>query len=179
MQASKSEQSGNILAVLPPEIIVQILTYTDACSIGHFSASSSSCKGLVDNNSQIIYQAIANRQFNTEVPCTAGDSGITIESLPDFVLGGLESLNGCVDMTPAERQMRRAIKYQRTSSTCYDNVRTWKEFGRQHMFCPRLLHIAKACFRPQIRSQETNTGRSCLETRKTIALHCFQMSCFW
>lgn len=149
MQASTSQQYRNILSVLPPEIIVQILSYTDACSIGRFSASSSSCKGLVDQNSHIIYEAIANRLFNVTIPCTAGDSGITIDSLPSFALEELEQSEAGAQVAPTERQLRKAIKYQRTSSTVYDNLKTWRDFGElsllDHQTCCiplTLIHVS-------------------------------------
>lgn len=129
MQAT-SQHSPNILLVLPPEIVVQILSYTDASTIGRISASSSSCKALIDQNSQIIYEAIAIRHFNVLTPCTAGDSGITIESLPAFALEELGQVEAVDAVAPVERQLRRAIKYQRTSSTAYDSIKTWRDFGR-------------------------------------------------
>lgn len=131
MQARISQQHRDIISVLPPEIIVQILSYTDALSIGCFSTASSTCKALIDQHSQIIYEAIANREFNVAVPCTAGDSGIAAEELPAFALQALEQITANGTIAPTERQLHEAIRYQRTSSTAYDNVRTWKEFGKQ------------------------------------------------
>lgn len=127
MQPS-SPHHRSLFSVLPPEIIVQILSYTDACTIGRVSASSSCCKAVIDENSQIIYEALAIRHLNATTPCTAGDSGITINSLPAFALEELE-LDQHSAIAPVARQLQRAIKYQRTSSTAYDNITTWRDFG--------------------------------------------------
>lgn len=135
----------SILHKLPPEIIVQILSYTDACSVGRFTACSSSCKALVDDSSQIIYEGLAIRHFNALTPCTAGDSGITIDSLPDFLVDTVDGHGdeGDTDVAPVELDLRKAIVCQRTSSRVYDSVKSWKDFGELYLLIMYISEILK------------------------------------
>ncbi|KAK9894516.1 hypothetical protein P389DRAFT_197805 [Cystobasidium minutum MCA 4210] len=124
----------SIFHKLPEEIIVQILSFTDARTVGRFTACSSSCRAIVEHSSQIIYEALAIRHFTALTPCTAGDSGITIDALPDFLLDcgrGEDEEVASRTVAPVELDLRRAIVCQRTSSTAYDDVRTWKDFVKR------------------------------------------------
>lgn len=147
----------SIFHKLPEEIIVQILSFTDARTVGRFTACSSSCRAIVEHSSQIIYEALAIRHFTALTPCTAGDSGITIDALPDFLLDcgrGEDEEVASRTVAPVELDLRRAIVCQRTSSTAYDDVRTWKDFGEP------LYHIQTS---PQPR--ETDCTVSQLQSR--------------
>lgn len=137
----------SILHKLPPEIIVQILSYTDACSVGRFTACSSACKALADDSSQIIYEALAIRHFNALTPCTAGDSGITINSIPDFLVDAVEDGDESgTDVSPVELDLRKAIVCQRTSSPVYDSVKTWKDFGELYPTCNSIQRYRSLVF---------------------------------
>lgn len=131
LQEVMSDQSHHesILDKLPLEIVVHSLCYTNASTVCRFSSCSSACKALVDDNSQIIYQSLALRQFNALTLCTAGDSGITRETLPDFVVRQSENAQNEGDIAPVDAELQRAIRCQRTSSGAYDSVKTWKDFS--------------------------------------------------
>jgi hypothetical protein len=112
----------------PLEIIIQILSYTDAYTVGLFRACSHNSTKTVDDASDIIYEAIALKQFNAFKPCSAPDSGISIDTVAcDPTLDALHSEN---QVAPVQKALEKAIRCQRTASTAYDNVKTWRDFGR-------------------------------------------------
>ena len=102
------------LHLLPLEIVVLILKHVDVSTVTRFRQTSKSCLRIVDAAQEEIYESIADRILNIFVPRTAGDSGITRDTIDYKHLRGIE----------------RAINCQRTASRCYDDCNSWKKLGK-------------------------------------------------
>ena len=128
-QSRRGDRLPAILRFLPPEILAVALVELDVRSVAAFRSTSRACRCIVDAFANTIYEGIANRQYGMGVPCTAGDSGVNIDTIRysdrDAGDGPSSASDFCVRKT--ESRLATAIAHQRTGGRYYEGCDSWLE----------------------------------------------------
>lgn len=113
-----SASSGALhpLDLLPPELILQIISHLTLSDISAFARASQSCHALIKDSEQAIYRSAAFR-LGLADPQTAGSTAAVVGPAPRDGHRQRDELDG-------------VLNRQQSISSCYDGVQTWNQFGQ-------------------------------------------------
>lgn len=126
-----------ILRHLPPELLTLALSELAVVDIAAFRATSKACRDIVDTGEGVIYEAVAKRQYGMDVPCTAGDSGIRVDTIryaDDNAGDAPMTMSGDTNeftVHETDSRLATAIANQRTGSRFYQGADSWLELVKR------------------------------------------------
>ena len=126
-----------ILRYLPPELLTLALSDLAVVDIAAFRATSRACRDIVDAAENAIYEAVAKRKSDMGMPCTAGDSGIRIDTIryanedAGDVPTSASSDAGAYTVHETGSRLATAIANQRTASRFYEGAESWLELVKR------------------------------------------------
>lgn len=111
--AGSSQQASLLFTMLPVETLLIILAELDLQELHLFQLTCRTAGFVVNNGREILYEAVAGRQFNCMQERSAGDSGI-------------EGSRRVLDIAPS---LDKAIRCQRLNAdyNC-PTVSSWSQF---------------------------------------------------
>ncbi len=105
------------LDLVPPELVLQIISHLNLADLASFARASRSCRNLMAESEEAVYRTAGFRLGLTD-PQSAGSTAAVVAPAP-----------------PSEAQHQKdelsaIVKQQQSISTYYDGVESWKDFGQ-------------------------------------------------
>jgi len=142
---SSSPAAYRPLDLVPPELVLQIISHLDLADIANISLASKSCHNLITESEQTIYRAAGFRLGLTNPQSAGATAAVVAPPAP-------------TEARHQRDEVRSIIKQQQSISTHYEGVDSWKDFGKPGSIEAALGRVAHSRWRPSQSEARTPCG---------------------